>query len=742
MLLITALLILLGTANRPAYTGAPALPSPLVEGQANDPTNLPAEAERRFGPDGRTAMTFLLAHRPERDADLDAEFLLEHVEYALKARRTFAWAKSISDDLFLNDVLPYAILDEPRDQWRRRLFELASDIVMDATTIEEAAQAINRELFRRTGVSYSTQRLRPNQSALECMELGISSCTGLSIMYVSACRAVGIPARVAGIHTWVHQPGNHTWAEVWDGERWRFTGAAEYDAGGLDRAWFIGGAAQAIEGHERHAIWASSWKPTGRHFPLAWNRGYTGVPGVDVTARYARAGKADPDVAALRVRLWTSRSGTRLAADVRAVACGGANDGENESNTARTFADPDDINRTAELSTSPPLRLEVTVGDETRTMWLIAAPEQRTITELYWDELSLSRQSAEAAVKAQWEKRDEALRTDREGELEAKAFELEGHRMRFDTRIFGDEPASGRSLWISMHGGGGAPEEVNDRQWANQIRLYEPAEGIYLAPRAPANTWDLWHRAEVDRLFERLIETAVAAWNVDPDRVYLMGYSAGGDGVYQLAPRMADRFAAASMMAGHPNNATPHGLRNLPFAIFMGGDDSAYNRNTVAAQWGEQLGALRSEDPEGYEHRVTIYPETGHWMGGRDREALPWMAGFTRDPWPARIVWRQGNVPHQRFYWLRVAAEHALPGRVIIAEVSGQEITITSADVPHMDVLLHDDLLDLDQPVRIVLNGETVFEGRVHRSESVIRQSLAERGDPRMAATAVVRIGG
>ena len=42
----------------------------------------------------------------------------------------------------------------------------------------------------------------------------------------------------------------------------------------------------------------------------------------------------------------------------------------------------------------------------------------------------------------------------------------------------------------------------------------------------------------------------IAFYGVDSDRVYLMGYSAGGDGVYQVAPRMADRFAAAAMMAG------------------------------------------------------------------------------------------------------------------------------------------------------------------------------------------------
>ena len=72
---------------------------------------------------------------------------------------------------------------------------------------------------------------------------------------------------------------------------------------------------------------------------------------------------------------------------------------------------------------------------------------------------------------------------------------------------------------------------------------------------------------------------------LDPNKVYLMGYSAGGDGVYQLAPRMADRFAAAAMMAGHPNETSPLGLRNLPFTIHMGENDTPYKRNKVAAEW-------------------------------------------------------------------------------------------------------------------------------------------------------------
>ena len=39
--------------------------------------------------------------------------------------------------------------------------------------------------------------------------------------------------------------------------------------------------------------------------------------------------------------------------------------------------------------------------------------------------------------------------------------------MPFDIRIFGQKPADGRRLFISMHGGGNAPAAVNDQQYLN-----------------------------------------------------------------------------------------------------------------------------------------------------------------------------------------------------------------------------------------------------------------------------------
>lgn len=158
---------------------------------------------------------------------------------------------------------------------------------------------------------------------------------------------------------------------------------------------------------------------------------------------------------------------------------------------------------------------------------------------LYGAAPALDRAAANAALASAWKDRSTELQTERAAEMEKKTITIGTKTMKWEERVFGNVPTNGRSLWISMHGGGGAPATVNDQQWKNQIGLYKLEEGIYIAPRAPTDTWNLWHEAHIDSMFDRLIEDYVVLRGVNPDRVYILGYSAGGDGVWQLAPRMA-----------------------------------------------------------------------------------------------------------------------------------------------------------------------------------------------------------
>lgn len=353
--------------------------------------------------------------------------------------------------------------------------------------------------------------------------------------------------------------------------------------------------------------------------------------------------------------------------------------------------------------------------------------------------------TAEEAVEEAdriWADELKDLAGQRKAEMEAKLIELDQYpklSMKYEFKVFGEKPATGHSLFISMHGGGGAPPRVNEQQWRNQIRLYSPKEGIYLAPRAPTDTWNLWHQKHVDDFFERIIENFVVSGEVDPNRVYLMGYSAGGDGVYQLAPRIGDRFAAVAMMAGHPNETKPIGLRNIPFALFMGGRDSAFKRNKIAEDWKQKLAELRDSDPEGYDHEVTIYPSKGHWMDRKDAVALQWMTKRIRNVWPKKVVWHQDDVTHDRLYWLSVPAGNAAARTTVTASVEGQKISVDSKDVKEVRIWLSDELLDLDQEVEVIANGSSKTY-KPKRTAEALRSSLESRRDRDMMAPSFIDV--
>ena len=371
----------------------------------------------------------------------------------------------------------------------------------------------------------------------------------------------------------------------------------------------------------------------------------------------------------------------------------------------------------------------------------LAAGPIAGIADKDFAKVPLTKADAATARELIWKAHVASVRKDRESEVKDRVLKEDRLVMPFSYKTFGTKPKAGRSLWISLHGGGGAPKNVNDSQWENQKKLYTLDEGIYLAPRAPTNTWNLWHEAHIDGLFTRLIEDLIVFEDVDPDRVYVLGYSAGGDGVYQIGPRMADSWAAAAMMAGHPNGVSLLSLRNVPFALQVGGNDAAYNRNKVGKEYGDEIAKLHKADPTGYEHFVKIHDGKPHWMGGEDKVALPWMAKFTRNPVPDRVVWKQTGTPHDRSYWLAVPTTEAKSGSLVVATLDKQTVKVETVEkVNKLLVRLDDRRTDLDRPVTVTHAGKTLYEGTPARTIATLDRTLAGRGDPKLMFDAEVEV--
>ena len=332
--------------------------------------------------------------------------------------------------------------------------------------------------------------------------------------------------------------------------------------------------------------------------------------------------------------------------------------------------------------------------------------------------------------------------------------------MRYTVQVIGDMPENGYPLYIAMHGGGsGDTPEVNDEQWDEMKDYYSAALdcGVYVAVRGVRDTWDTHFNPESYPLYDRLIRYMILTQNVNPNRVYLEGFSAGGDGVYAIANRMTDRFAAANMSSGHPNGISMVNLYNMPIQLQAGEFDDEYDRNRVTAEYGLKLDALQAEYG-GYEHRTLIHYDCGHnyedyepthipvmadvaaWLNDGDRttvdvDSFPpdYMDDFIRDPYPTSIIWdlstRADTRETETFYYMS-APYTTNEGMIKVASAGDNAFAIEAEDVNgEFSIMLNEYMVDFSRPVTFIINEEETTLN-LTPDMAVLAATTEDRGDP------------
>lgn len=193
------------------------------------------------------AMKFLYAYMPLCDlADYDGEFFLKQVKYALKARDTFSWGKTIPETIFRHFVLPYRVNNENLDTARVVFFEELKNRVKNLS-LKEAALEVNYWCLEK--VTYRGTDIRTS-APLSTVRTAYGRCGEESTFTVTALRSVGIPARQVYTPRWAHSDDNHAWVEVYVDGKWQYMGACEPEAD-LNIGWFTEPARRAMLVHTK-----------------------------------------------------------------------------------------------------------------------------------------------------------------------------------------------------------------------------------------------------------------------------------------------------------------------------------------------------------------------------------------------------------------------------------------------------------------------------------------------------------
>ena len=154
-----------------------------------------------------------------------------------------------------------------------------------------------------------------------------------------------------------------------------------------------------------------------------------------------------------------------------------------------------------------------------------------------------------------------------------------------------------RSLVVHLHGTGQHSDADAGNTLAQLAALAGPEPII-----AYAQSRSSWRGPAVGELLDRLL----AEHPIDPDRVYLIGFSMGGIGSWEVALDQPERFAAVVPIGGRMGSpADAARLRDTPVWVFNGADDPT----TTPEEAEQMVEALRRA---GGAPRYTLLPGKSH----------------------------------------------------------------------------------------------------------------------------------
>ena len=339
-------------------------------------------------------------------------------------------------------------------------------------------------------------------------------------------------------------------------------------------------------------------------------------------------------------------------------------------------------------------------------------------------------------------------------------------------------PGQPTGLLVLLHGGGSGTSRDTARNW-----LIEPEGGAggyhfgrelraqQLVCVAPSNlllpTHKRWSNPQSDAYILSVIEEAAYRYNIDPDRVFLLGQSMGGFGAFHTVQTIGDRFASTGCHAGAWYFGFWEGLRNVDFYIMQGANDAVpgVRPRFTDLPFARMASAILS----GF-HIPHTYHEHQGGHSFTDAEARRACLGFfdyiqdkQRAPFPDRVVTstRKGafqlyDSPHH--YWVSIdevhfgtfELDHIEPtestpsyctthfrhrtiqvhgGTVDATNDGDNHFTVRTHNVDCLSLWLNPEMVDFSRPVTVKVNGEIRHKERVAPSLRTTLESFLRKRD-------------
>ena len=150
------------------------------------------------------------------------QLLIENVDDAFYAWRTYPWSKHINFDDFCEYILPYKVYTEPISSgWRKHVreeFASVIDSMMRAPdkSLPAVTSALNRAIAKKSSYCPAYKNVPLAISYTNLGLAGLGKCEHLVTYSTYVLRALGVPAMIDFVPTWGNNSSGHTWGSILD----------------------------------------------------------------------------------------------------------------------------------------------------------------------------------------------------------------------------------------------------------------------------------------------------------------------------------------------------------------------------------------------------------------------------------------------------------------------------------------------------------------------------------------------
>jgi hypothetical protein len=250
--------------------------------------------------------------------------------------------------------------------------------------------------------------------------------------------------------------------------------------------------------------------------------------------------------------------------------------------------------------------------------------------------------------------------------------------------------------------------------WPLLIVLHGLGDGPIIVPSinsmvqiGPFGRGDLWYRGLGEEDVFECINFARQIFNIDPDRIYLCGFSMGGAGTFDLGLKHPDIWAACVPVCGKLDNLelVENGI-NLAFWINSGSIDKV-----VPAEYSKKTYDKAIEF--GFKHwKYTEHENMGHSFSIDWKKIEKWLLEQKRIQKPSNISFICENP--SKAYWAEITEKSNNEKKAKIdAQITSQKINIRTSNISGYTIYLKNAPIELSKEIMIVENGNKIFHGRL-----------------------------